>query len=138
MATDDVPSLVPLAVELLFCLSFVPKPSRLPGSARRAVDRTLIRRHCVDFSVAEARTRLFQQIGVARLEASGANQTDDSHHEPSPTQPLGLRVIHTIHQAMTHHRSYQIRYTGESPVPTAKVDPGLRRESAEGTSSCIN
>jgi len=24
------------------------------------------------------------------------------------------------------------------PVPTAKVDPGLRRESAEGTSSCIN
>src|ERR1700730_6204149 len=24
MATDDVPSLVPLAVELLFCLSFVP------------------------------------------------------------------------------------------------------------------
>ena len=51
---------------------------------------------------------------------------------------LVLRVIHTIHQAMTHHRSYQIRYTGESPVPTAKVDPGLRRESAEGTSSCIN
>jgi hypothetical protein len=48
-----------------------------------------------------------------------------------------LRVIHTIHQAMTHHRSYQIRYTGER-VPTAKVDPGLRRESAEGTSSCIN
>ena len=24
------------------------------------------------------------------------------------------------------------------PVPTAKVDPGLRRESAEGTLSCIN
>src|ERR1700730_14844907 len=24
------------------------------------------------------------------------------------------------------------------PVPTAKVDPGLRRESVEGTSSCIN
>jgi hypothetical protein len=23
-------------------------------------------------------------------------------------------------------------------VPTVKVDPGLRRESAEGTSSCIN
>ena len=31
--------------------------------------------------------------------------------------PLVLRVIHTIHQAMTHHRSYQIRYTGESRCP---------------------
>src|SRR5580693_8155456 len=30
---------------------------------------------------------------------------------------LALRVIHTIHQAMTHHRSYQIRYTGESRRP---------------------
>jgi hypothetical protein len=51
---------------------------------------------------------------------------------------LVLRVIHTIHQAMTHHRSYQIRYTGESRCPPAKVHPGLRPESAEGTSSCIN
>src|SRR5580704_7406386 len=59
---------------------------------------------------------------------------------------LVLRVIHTIHQAMTHHRSYQIPLHRRKPVPTAKVDPGplfpargrLRRESAEGTSSCIN
>jgi hypothetical protein len=127
MATDDVPSLVPSAVELLFFLSFVPKPSRLPGSARRAVDRTLIRRHCIDFSVAEACTRLYPQIGVTRLEASGANQTDDSHHERSPTQPLVLRVIHTIHQAMTHHRSYQIRYSGESRCPRQKWIPAFGR-----------
>ena len=33
---------------------------------------------------------------------------------------LVLRVIHTIHQAMTHHRSYQIRYTGESRCPRQK------------------
>jgi hypothetical protein len=51
---------------------------------------------------------------------------------------LELRVIHTIHRAMTHHRSYQIPLHRQKPVPAAKVDPGLRRESAEGTSSCIN
>jgi hypothetical protein len=51
---------------------------------------------------------------------------------------LVLRVIHTIHQAMTHHRSYPIPLHRRKPVPTAKVDPGLRRESAEGTSNCIN
>jgi hypothetical protein len=49
-----------------------------------------------------------------------------------------LRVIHTIHQAMTHHRSYQIPLHRRKPMPTAKVDPGLRREGAEGTSNCIN
>src|SRR6202040_2382289 len=43
---------------------------------------------------------------------------------------LVLRVIHTIHQAMAHHRSYQIPLHRRKPVPTAKVDPGLRRESA--------
>src|ERR1700730_15527752 len=36
---------------------------------------------------------------------------------------LALRVIHTIHQAMTHHRSYQIRYTGESRCPRQKWIP---------------
>jgi hypothetical protein len=36
---------------------------------------------------------------------------------------LVLRVIHTIHQAMTHHRSYQIRYTGESRCPRQKWIP---------------
>ena len=46
-----------------------------------------------------------------------------------------LRVIHTIHQAMTHYRSHQIPLHPRKPVPTAKVDPGLRRESAEGMSS---
>jgi hypothetical protein len=54
-------------------------------------------------------------------------------------EQLVLRVIHTIHQAMTHHRSYQIPLHRRKPVPTAKVDPGplfpargrLRRESAE-------
>ena len=36
---------------------------------------------------------------------------------------LVLRVIHTIHQTMTHHRSYQIRYTGESRCPRQKWIP---------------
>ncbi len=40
-----------------------------------------------------------------------------------------LRVIHTMHQAMTHHRLYQIPLRRRKPAPTAKVDPGLRRES---------
>jgi hypothetical protein len=48
---------------------------------------------------------------------------------------LALRVIHTIHQAMMHHRSYQIRYTGESrclrqkwiPVFAGKAQRGRRR-----------
>jgi hypothetical protein len=58
---------------------------------------------------------------------------------------LVLRVIHTIHQAMTHHRSYPIPLHRRKPVPTAKVDPGLPhgtspwaegpRESVERTSS---
>ena len=67
-------------------------------------------------------------------------------HEFDETE-LVLRAIHTIHQAMTHHRSYRIPlHHLRKPVPTAKVDPGplfpargrLRRESAEGTSSCIS
>jgi hypothetical protein len=62
---------------------------------------------------------------------------DPTGHEFDAIE-LVLRVIHTIHQAMTHHRSYQIPLHRRKPVPTAKVDPGLRRESAEGTSSCIN
>ena len=36
---------------------------------------------------------------------------------------LVLRVIHTIQQAMTHHRSYQSRYTGESRCPLQKWIP---------------
>jgi hypothetical protein len=36
---------------------------------------------------------------------------------------LVLRVIHTIHQAMTLHRSHQIRYTGESRCPRQKWIP---------------
>ena len=51
---------------------------------------------------------------------------------------LALRVIHTIHQAMTHHRSYQIRYTGESRChgkSGSRPSPG---KCAEGTSICIN
>jgi hypothetical protein len=44
-------------------------------------------------------------------------------------RPLVLRVIHTIQQAITHHRSYQIPLHRRKPVPMAKVDPGLRRES---------
>src|ERR1700730_4706188 len=36
---------------------------------------------------------------------------------------LVLRGIHTIHQAMPHHRSYQIRYTGESRCPRQKWIP---------------
>ena len=70
---------------------------------------------------------------------------DPTGHEFDAIE-LVLRVIHTIHQAMTHHRSYQIPLHRRKPVPTAKVDPGplfpargrLRRESAEGTSSRIN
>src|ERR1700730_15899291 len=38
---------------------------------------------------------------------------------------LVLRGIHTIHQAMTHHRSYQIRYTGESRCPRQKWIPAF-------------
>jgi hypothetical protein len=38
---------------------------------------------------------------------------------------LVLRGIHTIHQAMTHHRSYQIRYTGESRCPRHKWIPAF-------------
>jgi hypothetical protein len=38
---------------------------------------------------------------------------------------LVLRVIHPIHQAMTHHCSYQIPLHRRKPVPRAKVDPGL-------------
>src|SRR5689334_6828102 len=41
-------------------------------------------------------------------------------------------------QAMMRHRSYQIPLHRRKPVPTAKMDPGLRRKSAEETSSCIN
>ena len=48
------------------------------------------------------------------------------------------KPVTTSTRAMTHHRSYQIPLHRRKPVPTAKVDPGLRRESAEGTSSCIN
>jgi hypothetical protein len=47
---------------------------------------------------------------------------------------LVLRVIHTIHQAMTHHRSYQIRYTGESRCPRnsgARPSPGKRGGDVE-------
>ena len=70
---------------------------------------------------------------------------DPTGHEFDDIE-LVLRVIHTIHQAMMHHRSYQIPLHRRKPVPRAKVDPGplfparggLRRESAEGTSSCIN
>ncbi len=48
---------------------------------------------------------------------------------PFHLRHLVLRVIRTIHQAMTHHRSYQIPLHRRKPVPTAKMDPGLRRES---------
>jgi hypothetical protein len=45
-------------------------------------------------------------------------------HEFDETE-LVPRVIHTIYQAMTHYRSYQIPLHRRKPVPTAKVDPGL-------------
>jgi hypothetical protein len=48
-------------------------------------------------------------------------------------EQLVLRVVHTFHQAMTHHRSYRNPLHRRKPVPTAKVDPGVRRESADGT-----
>src|SRR5580700_8132040 len=58
---------------------------------------------------------------------------------------LVLRVIHTIHQAMTHHRSYQSATPAKAGAhgksgsrPLFPARGGLRRESAEGTSSCIN
>ena len=72
--------------------------------------------------------------------------SDDPTGREFDETELVLRVIHTIHRAMTHHRSYQIPLHRRKPVAAAKVDPGplfpdrgrLRRESAEGTSSCIN
>jgi hypothetical protein len=58
---------------------------------------------------------------------------------------LVLRVIHTIHQAMTHHRSYQSRYTGDSRCPRRKWIPPpvpargrLRGKARRGRQSCIN
>jgi hypothetical protein len=45
---------------------------------------------------------------------------------------LVLRVIHTIHQAMTHHRSYQIRYTGESRCPRQKWIPAFAGKARRG------
>ena len=45
---------------------------------------------------------------------------------------LALRVIHTIHQAMTHHRSYQIRYTGESRCPRQKWIPAFAGKARRG------
>jgi len=48
---------------------------------------------------------------------------DPTGHEFDDIE-LVLRVIHTIHQAMMHHRSYPIPLHRRKPVPTAKVDPG--------------
>ena len=45
---------------------------------------------------------------------------------------LALRVIHTIHQAMTHHRSYQIRYTGEGRCPRQKWIPAFAGKARRG------
>jgi hypothetical protein len=45
---------------------------------------------------------------------------------------LVLRVIHTIHRAMTHHRSYQIRYTGESRCPRQKWIPAFAGKARRG------
>ena len=49
-----------------------------------------------------------------------------------PLSKLVLRVIHTIHQAMTHHRSYQIRYTGESRCPRHKWIPAFAGKARGG------
>ena len=49
-----------------------------------------------------------------------------------------LRVIHTIHQAMAHHRSYQSRYTGESRCPRQKWIPVFAGKARKGRQSCIN
>ena len=63
--------------------------------------------------------------------------TPDAWGRLAKDRPV-LRVIHTVHQAMTHHRSYQIRYTGESRChgkSGSRPSPG---KCAEGTSICIN
>jgi hypothetical protein len=50
----------------------------------------------------------------------------------SQISTLVLRGIHTIHQAMTHHRSYQIRYTGESRCPRQKWIPAFAGKARRG------
>ena len=49
-------------------------------------------------------------------------------HKPVLVQ----RIIHTIHQGVTRPLSIPIPLHRRTPVPTAKVDPGLRRESEAG------
>ena len=46
-------------------------------------------------------------------------------HEFDAIEPV-LRVIHTIHQAMMHHRSYQIPLYRRKPGPRQKWIPALR------------
>jgi hypothetical protein len=56
-----------------------------------------------------------------------------------PLVPPVLRVIHTLHQAVTLHRSYQSRYTGERrctrqmwiPAFAGKARKGRRAEITE-------
>ena len=79
----------------------------------------------------EARLTLLDQFDInavpelaAALDATKATLKDRTE--------LVLRVIHTIHQAMTHHRSYQIRYTGESRCPPQKWIPAFAGKARRG------
>jgi hypothetical protein len=62
---------------------------------------------------------LEQRLVLRRL---GAFDDDD----------LVLRVIHTIHQAMARHHSYQSRYTGESRCPRQKWIPAFAGKARRG------
>jgi len=82
---------------------------------------------------------LLHPVAAPQPRISGAERSRSLYFRCKKQQKQrGVRVSHTIHQAMTHHPSYQIPLHPRKPVPMSKVDPGLRRESAQGTSSWIN
>src|SRR3984893_4247597 len=89
-------------------------------------------------------TRLNRETGSAGKELrlsdkwQAASRTQTAGELLGDPRQLVLRVIHTIHQAMDAPSLVSNPLHRRKPVPTAKVDPGLRRESAEGASSWIN
>jgi len=106
----------------------------------------------VPVAVAAAAQQLYRMAsshGLGREDFSAVYKflkpsSGDARYSPqTPSRPglgsrryrivrLVLRVIHTIHQAMTHHRSYQIRYTGESRCPRQKWIPAFAGKARRG------